>query len=552
MSLVRGINPIWWIPDLVGNPMDDTFYLFILSNTIPYIPLTVFHDAAGTIPWSNPIEVLANGTMPVDIYWDDNTVYRLEWRAGDTQDFPLTYLVENYVPVGSGGGNVTNSANNTTNQITNPQFSQVNFTGTFTSTASALPDIAPGWDIITTGSGPGSISVTQLQILGDSGDSTNPSFALQIMSTGWDTVGIQQTFEENGALWGSSASDISGVALEISAFNSAGTSPPLTGIITYTGTDAPTPTTIFTVAAINSAPNSYGGAAALPISTNTSLPVSAATAVSFSWTSNNTVVVTSVQLIGQQGTDIAEVAYQQETLERQIDHFYHLAYPIIPVGTVIDFAGFGSLAHYYDCNGAAKNRVTNSLLFNVLTTTETVSLTSTVNTFTVVDSDPYHVGMFIEGVGIPASTTISMISGTTITMSASATLTQASLITFFAWGNGDGSTTFNLPDLRDFVVAGAGGTIFGGTIDSVGLTGGANTVTLAANQIAPHTHPATSSTGVANTVAGALNFPVFGVTSVSTSSEISVTVAANVPSPSLQPVSIVQKTALLRKLIRFE
>ena len=123
MSLTRGVNPIWWIPDLVGNPMDDSYYLFVLSNTIPYLPLTVYHDSSGSIPWSNPIEVLANGTMPVDIYWDEDTVYRLEWRNGPTQADTLTYLVENYMPgEGGGSGPTTNSANNTTNQITNPQF----------------------------------------------------------------------------------------------------------------------------------------------------------------------------------------------------------------------------------------------------------------------------------------------------------------------------------------------------------------------------------------------------------------------------------------------
>lgn len=322
--LVRGVNPIWWIPTLDAEPMDDTFYLFTLSNTIPYLPIVVYHDAAGSIPWSDPIEVLSNGTMPIDIYWDEDTVYRLEWRAGPTQDYPLTYLVENYSPgEGGGSGPVVNSANSTTNQITNPQFSKVNFTGTLTSTASSIPNIAPGWDIITTGDGPGSISVTQLQVEGVSGDSTNPSFALQIASSGWDTVGIQQTFEENGALWASSASNVSGVALEISAYNSAGTAPPITGVISYAGTDAPDPTTIFLQAAMNAAPNSYGGAAALPVSTNSALPASASTSVSFYWTSNNTVVVTSVQLIGQQGEGIAQVLYQQESLERQVDHTFH-------------------------------------------------------------------------------------------------------------------------------------------------------------------------------------------------------------------------------------
>ena len=545
MARTRGVNPIWWIPDLVGNPMDDSYYLFTLSNTIPYLPIVVTHDAAGSIPWSDPIEMLANGTVPIDVYWDEGTTYRLEWRAGPTQDDTLVYLVENYSPgEGGGSGPVINSANNTTNQITNPQFAQVNFTGSYTSTLGTLPDIAPGWNIITTGVGPGSITVTQLTINGDSGDSTNPSYALQIQSSGWDTVGIQQIFEKNGALWssGQNDSDISGVALEISAYKSAGTAPPIDGVITYTGSST-VDTTIFTVAAMSGAPNSYGGAAALPASVNTADPDTAKTAVSFNWTSNNTVVVTSVQLIGQQGEDIAEVAYQQESIERQIDHFYHLAYPIVPVGAIIDYGGFGDLEHYLLCDGTAYSRTDYSVLFNKVTTTETVSLTNTVATFTVVSAANYYIGMAIEGTGIPAATTISGITGTTITMSAAATVTAASSVRFFAWGAGDGSTTFNTPNLQGYTTAGAGGTLFAAGMNATGYKNAqTNTSTLIGANLPPHTHNITLAI---NNGGGGFGY------AAGTARVNAVYTTDNGPGTST-PVSIVQSTAIVKKYIRFE
>jgi microcystin-dependent protein len=537
---------VWLFDDLVGNILDDSYYMFTLQNTIPYLPIVIYQDAAQTIPWSDPIQFNANGTLPINMYWDENTVYRLEIRNGNTQDATLTYLIENYVPISGGSAPVTSGTNDTTNQITNPQFAVVNFTGTLTSTASSLLNVAPGWDIVTTGNGPGSISVTQLQVEGVSGDSTNPSFALQIMSSGWDTVGIQQTFEENGALWASGINDVSGVALEISAYNSSGTAPPLSGIISYTGTDAPGPTTIFTAASINAAPNSYGGAAALPISANTSLPASAATAVSFVWTSNNTVVVTSVQLIGQQGEDIAEVAYQQESIERQIDHFYHVAYPITPVGTIIDFGGFGIPTHYLFCDGTAYSRTIYSQLFSALTTTMTVSLTSTMTTFTVTSSISLYIGMAIEGNGIPASTTISNISGTTITMSAAATATVTSVVTFFAWGDGNGSTTFNVPDLRGYVTAGSQGSLF--TSNGAGNEGGSSTHMIGLNEMPQHTHnPLSPATGFYEnqTTAGGTNSGLGNITNTSTTGGIT--------SYSTQTaLSLVQQTALVNKFIRFE
>ena len=71
-----------------------------------------------------------------------------------------------------------------------------------------------------------------------------------------------------------------------------------------------------------------------------------------------------------------------------------------------------------------------------------------------------------------------------------------------SYGSGDGSTTFNLPDLRGRVVAGVdnmGGTaasrltsttITGGG-DAVGEVGGSQTHTLTTSEMPSHTHPVT-------------------------------------------------------------
>src|SRR5580692_13101009 len=99
---IRGINPIWWIPDLDGNPLDDNYYMWVLSNDIPYVPLPIYSGENLSVPLYNPVQFLANGTLPIDIYYDPDVVYRLEIRMGSaefpSQSDPLIYLVENYVP----------------------------------------------------------------------------------------------------------------------------------------------------------------------------------------------------------------------------------------------------------------------------------------------------------------------------------------------------------------------------------------------------------------------------------------------------------------------
>ena len=57
------------------------------------------------------------------------------------------------------------------------------------------------------------------------------------------------------------------------------------------------------------------------------------------------------------------------------------------------------------------------------------------------------------------------------------------------YGAGDGSTTFNLPDLRGRVPVGKNS----GTFGTLGATGGAETVTLSTAEMPSHSHPASNS-----------------------------------------------------------
>jgi microcystin-dependent protein len=99
--------------------------------------------------------------------------------------------------------------------------------------------------------------------------------------------------------------------------------------------------------------------------------------------------------------------------------------------------------------------------------------------------------------------------------------TYASLFTAIGtyYGSGDGSTTFNLPDLRGRVIAGLntlGGadanrlTIAGSGIegDNLGAAGGAETHTLTEAQIPAHNHDVTYSQGASGATGQTINAPL--------------------------------------------
>lgn len=68
--------------------------------------------------------------------------------------------------------------------------------------------------------------------------------------------------------------------------------------------------------------------------------------------------------------------------------------------------------------------------------------------------------------------------------------TYAALFTAIGttWGAGDGSTTFNLPDLRRRTTIGAGGTAVAGPANTVGAVGGEETHVLTVGELAAHNH----------------------------------------------------------------
>jgi hypothetical protein len=321
---VRGFNPIWLLDDLTGHLFDDSFWFYVLENTIPYIPETVYHDPDLSIPWTNPIQFLANGTLPVDIFFDPTKVYRLEFRknlglAPPSQDDPLIYEVNDYSP---GTGSITPADNSTFvtgNQITNPQFAIINFSSPLTITTAGTYEISPGWFLDLAGAG--SAVITQVPLTSANPNPSNAPYALHFVLSGWDadSVVLRQRFQQNGLLWANKT-----VSAAVTARTGVGNQSLTANLVDSASTMV---VNVLTIPTITGAFVEYTGHGLMPASTDTDIPPAAYIELQVHIASNNDIYLTSFQLIVQAALNIAEPPFEQDSINRQIDHTFNYYQP---------------------------------------------------------------------------------------------------------------------------------------------------------------------------------------------------------------------------------
>jgi hypothetical protein len=165
--------------------------------------------------------------------------------------------------------------------------------------------------------------------------------------------------------------------------------------------------------------------------------------------------------------------------------------PAIDVGDYVLTAAIATpSSKYLFAYGQAISRTTYSVLLGLVTITQSVTRTNGSPTLTgFSDTTQIPTGAAIEGSGIPTSTTISSCTSTTCTMSANASSSGTANVTIFPYGDGDGSTTFNLPNCQGVTLAGRdnmSGTprglltasVFGTNPDALGGLGGAQAYAL--------------------------------------------------------------------------
>jgi microcystin-dependent protein len=173
---------------------------------------------------------------------------------------------------------------------------------------------------------------------------------------------------------------------------------------------------------------------------------------------------------------------------------------VVPAGVEAPYAGITAPSGWlFEFGQAIARTGANANLFAAITATATGNTHSN-TTLDNLSTDLRGLGLegaFIEGTGIPTGTTIASIgSASALTLSQAATSTGSGLnLRILPYGQGDGSTTFNVPDRRGRSLFGRdnmGGaaasriTVNAGT--HLSATGGEETHTLVTGEMPAHNH----------------------------------------------------------------
>lgn len=228
-------------------------------------------------------------------------------------------------------------------------------------------------------------------------------------------------------------------------------------------------------------------------------------------------------------------------------------------GTLIDWPSTTIPAGYLERNGANVSRTTYAALYAVMNKTSVVTITIanpgvvTWNAHGLSNDDV--VKFSTTGAlptGLVAGTTYYVRSAAANTFQVSATEGGASINTtgvqsgvqtaiHSPFGDGDGSTTFTLPDDRRYVVAGRGGSLTTTLGARLGAVGGEETHVMTTAELKDHTHTQSATTMLGNTTA-----PNTGGTFLGATSQGGTTGSTG----SATAFNVVQKTMIVVKLIK--
>lgn len=330
-----------------GAPLSGGFVYFEQDNNRGV--LKPVYQITGTSPnytytqLPNPMELSSIGTFqdslddPTVPYFfpydgDDNPEYYYV-RVTDSTDGPQ--FAREAVPYIADSGSPGTNSTNFSNEISNPQFSEVlfdtvssSYVYNFSGATLESIEIAPNWSIVVTGTG--TVTVSQTKPVGSLNRPTNPGTLLNINSTGISVLRLRQRIYGSPNLFGSGY--LSGFFVAKTFGSSATTLSMLYSQSSGTVVDE----TI--VAGILPANGEYverSGSMLIPASNSSDNFPDAYVDIDLVLPLNTNIEVTSVQVVATGEQSVSAVPYDQESNYRQIDHLFHyflpeLAYKPIP------------------------------------------------------------------------------------------------------------------------------------------------------------------------------------------------------------------------------
>lgn len=170
------------------------------------------------------------------------------------------------------------------------------------------------------------------------------------------------------------------------------------------------------------------------------------------------------------------------------------------VGTILTWSGMIAPNQYQFAYGQALSRSSFPELYQAITLQTPVTCVGGNTTLTgLSDTSNIPIGANVEGNCIVSGTTVLSKTINTVTLSIAANISTSITATFFPYGNGNGLTTFNVPDLRGKVIPGRtnmGGVVtsnltssyYGSSPDAVGANGGTQSKLISLTQMPSHRH----------------------------------------------------------------
>lgn len=172
------------------------------------------------------------------------------------------------------------------------------------------------------------------------------------------------------------------------------------------------------------------------------------------------------------------------------------------VGTILPWSGFTPPQSYLFTYGQEISRTTYAIFLNIITLIQNATCTSGNATLTAIaDTSQLNVGAAVEAACIPANSVIVSKTINSVTLNNLALVSVTNSMRFFPWGNGNGVTTFNVPDLRGIYLPGRNN--MGGAAsanltnpfytdpNSIAGGGGSQSHTILLAELAAHTHTIT-------------------------------------------------------------